>query len=215
MDIDAHRKYFHKKKPSGSITLLVFGLLFLSMGISSPDAFMWVIIGLLMSVGGICLIIKFNHKHSDSAIDDFCDSQANEYFIAKKSIVDSKGEKITDIVCSSEYCFGNYFTARLAKCGKDKVWRSSIFEMSCMFFTEKTVYYFCKRISLINEEKAENQKEFLLHDIQMVSLNEVNQTVGVSISIPGNEKIYINCKNKQEALKLCEKINSYKKELTQ
>lgn len=217
MTVSDHRKYFNRKKPSGAITLLVFGILFFLLGISIDRGFLWAIIGVAMSAGGIYLIDKFSSNQSDSAIDDFCNTQANEYCNTKKVIVDSQGNGITDAIYSSGYCFENIFSARRAIRGKDNIWRSSIFEMSCMFFTEDMVYYYSKKISLITDEKSERQKDFRLQDIQMVSLEEINQSIVVAIAIPGNEKIYVNCSNKEEGIELCDKVKSkaYKREQTE
>lgn len=136
MNVNEHRKYFNRKKPAGAITLLVFGILFFLLGISIDGGFLWAIIGAAMSAGGIYLIVKVSTNQSDSAIDNFCNTQANEYCNTKKVIVDSQGNGITDAIYSSGYCFENIFSARRAIRGKDNIWRSSIFEMSCMFFTE-------------------------------------------------------------------------------
>ena len=217
MNVSEHRKYFNRKKPSGAITLLVFGILFFLLGISIDGGFLWAIIGVAMSAGGTYLIVKFSSNQSDSAIDNFCNTQAHEYCNTKKVIVDSQGNGITDAIYSSGYCFENIFSARRAIRGKDNIWRSSIFEMSCMFFTEDMVYYYSKKISLITDEKSEKQKDFRLQDIQMVSLEEINQSIVVAIAIPGNEKIYVNCRNKEEAIELCDKVKSkaYKRDQTE
>ncbi len=217
MTTNDFRKYFNRRKPSGAITLLIFGILFFLLGISIDGGFLWAFIGVAMSAGGIYLIVKFSAKQSDSAIDSFCNTQANEYCNTKKVIVDSQGNGITEAIYSSGYCFENIFSARRAIRGKDNNWRSSIFEMSCMFFTEDMVYYYSKKISLITDEKSEKQKDFRLQDIQMVSLEEINQSIVVAIAIPGNEKIYVNCRSKEEAVEFCDKVKSkaYKREQTE
>ena len=208
MVMNEFRKYFNHKKPSGAITLIVFGVIFFLLGISVDGSFLWAFIGLGMLALGIYLIIKFGANQSDSAVDYYCANQANEYYSTKKVIVDSQDKSVIDTVCSCGYCFENIFSARRAIRGRDNVLRSSIFEMSCMFFSEEMVYYYSKKISLITDEKSEKQKDFRLQDIQMVSLEEVNQSVVVAIAIPGNEKIYINCKNKEEAIDLCNKVKN-------
>lgn len=197
--------------------LLIFGILFFLLGISVDGGFLWAMIGAVMSAGGIFLIIKFCSDQSDSAIDEFCRTQAEEYGNTKKIIVDSQGDEITDAMYSEGYCFENIFSARRAIRGKDNVWRSSIFEMSCLFFTEEMVYYYSKKISLITDETYENQKDFRLQDIRMVSLEEINQSIVVAIAIPGNEKIYVNCRNKEDAIRLCDKIKekTFKREKTE
>lgn len=214
MTMNEFRKYFNHKKPSGAITLIVFGVIFFLLGISVEGGFLWSFIGLGMLAFGIYLIIKFGANQSDRAVDNYCISQANEYYATKKIVVDSQDNSVIDTICSCGYCFENIFSARRAMRGRDNVWRSSIFEMSCMFFSDEMVYYYSKKISLITDEKSEKQKDFRLHDIQMVSLEEINQSVVVAIAIPGNEKIYINCKNKEEAIDLCNKVKNktYKRE---
>lgn len=188
--------------------MLIFGILLSLFGIFIVRELLWDSIGAAMSLVGICFIVKFNKNQSDSAVDDFCNRQADEYYAAKKAIMDSWDDKIVDVVYSSGYCFENIFSARKAIRGKDNTWRSSIFEMSCMFFSEVTVYYFNKKISLITDERAENQKDFQLQDIQTVYIEELNQLVVVAITIFGNENIYVRCRNKEEAVELCSRINS-------
>jgi len=214
MTMNEFRKYFNHKKPSGAITLIAFGVIFFLLGISVDGGFLWAFIGLGLLAFGIYLIIKFGANQSDSTVDNYCTNQANEYYATKKLIVDSQDNSVIDTICSCGYCFENIFSARRALRGRDNVWRSSIFEMSCMFFSDEMVYYYSKKISLITDEKSEKQKDFRLHDIQMVSLEEINQSVVVAIAIPGNEKIYINCKNKEEAIDLCNKVKNktYKRE---
>lgn len=206
MTTNNFRKYFNKCKPSGAICLVLFGILFFLLGISLNGGFMWAIIGAIMVGGGICMIIKFYNTHSDSSVDAFCNNQAKEYYLLKKRVVESYDEIIIDELYSGGYSFNNIFSARLARRGNDRVWRSSIIEMICLFFTAENVYYYSKRMSLITNEKSEEQKEFHYFDIQMVSLETFNQAIVVAIAIPGNEKIYINCKNKETATIVCDKM---------
>ena len=149
MKVNDFRKYFNGKKPSCAIALLVLGIIFFLLGVSIDGGYLWAIIGALLSAGGIIWIVKFRAKHSDRAIDEFCSNQADEYFSAKRAIVDSRGDKVKDAVYSYGYCFENIFSARRAIQGRDNIWRSSIFEMSCMFFEENMVCFYSKRISLI------------------------------------------------------------------
>jgi len=218
MNLNDRRKYFNHKKPSGAITLLSFGILFFLLGALIGDNLLYLaFIGATMAIVGICLLVKVGANQSDGAIDAFCNALANEYCNTKKAIIDSCGHTIKVAIYSSGYSFENFFSARRAIRGKDNVWRSSIFKMSCLFFAEDMIYYYSKKVSLITEEKAEKQKDFRHQDIQMVSLEEVNQAVVVAILIPGNEKIYLSCKNKEEAIELCNKIKcaAYKRELVE
>lgn len=202
------KRYFNRKKPSGAITLLIFGILFFLLGISIDGGFLWGVIGIAMSAVGIYVIVNNSKRQSNSAVDNFCNIQANEYYVIKKALVDSYGNKVTDSLYSGGYCFENIFSARRAFKGNDNIWRSSIYEMSCVIFTENMVFYYNKKISLLTDEKLEKQKNFRIQDIAMVSLEEINQSVVIAITIPGNEKIYVNCRNKEEALQLWDKIKS-------
>ena len=202
------RKYFNGRKAAGAVTLLIFGILLFVMGLSVDSGFVWTVIGGVMSAGGIVMIVKFNKNQSDSAVDAFCRERVEEYYNNKRSIVDSRGVRITDTICTNRYCFENIFNARKAIRGKDHIWRSSVFEMSCIFFSEEMILYFTQKVSLITDEKSEKQKEFRLLDIQMVSLEETDRSIGVVITIPGNEKIYVSCKNKEGALELRDRIRS-------
>lgn len=202
------RKYFYSKKPSGSIVLLILGILLFLLGVSIDDAFMWAVFGILLIIAGVCLIVNFNKKYSDSAVDAFCNNLAEEYYATKRTVADSKDKSIADNICSCGYCFDNLFSARKIKRGKDGTSRSSIFGMSCLFFSNETVYCYSKKVSLITDEKTEKERSFKVQDIQMVSLEELNQSVTVAVSIPGNEKIYISCKNKEQAIELCDRIKA-------
>lgn len=202
------RKYFNKKKPVGAVVLIIFGIMFFLLGISIDGAFLWIVIGLVMSGFGIYIIAKHNKYQSDVAIDAFCNNLASEYSINKNAVVESYEEPVMEKIYSCGYCFENLFSTRKAIRGRDGVWRSTIFEMSCIFLTETNVYYYCKKQSLITDEKLEKQKSFCVKDIQMVSLEELNQSIVVAVTIPGNEKLYVNCKNKEEAIALCDKIKS-------
>lgn len=198
------KKYFDRRKPLGAIMLLILGMFLFFSGIRGGDGLLWAMAGAAMTAGGTYLSVKFLTNCSDNAVDAFCDSRAQAYFTTKKAIAESQG--YGEAVYSSGFCFENIFSARKALRGKDKVWRSSVFESSCMFFTNDRCYYYSKKISLITDEKYEKQKDFRLQDIQMVSLEEMNHSVAVSIVIPGNEKLYMNCRNKEEAVELCGKL---------
>ncbi len=214
MSVSERRKYFNKKKPFGKIVMVILGILFLWLGISIDGGFLWAIIGAVLSISGSYLLVKFHQTQSDDAVDEFCNKQADEYCSTKKMIVDSQVNDITDAIYSHGYCFENIFCARRAVQGKDHIWRSSIFGMSCLIFTKEVLYYYRKKISLITDEQFEEQKEFCIKDIQMIALEEMNQSIVVAITIPGNEKIYVNCKTKEDANELCNKIRSkvYKRE---
>ncbi len=212
MNMYEHRDYFNRKKPFTGIVLVVFGIITLMLGFllggSVESAFLWAMLGSFLIASGVYFIIKIRAQESDRALDKFCSAQAEEYFSTKKIVVESREKGIVDSVFSSGYCFENLFSARRAIRGKDKVWRSSIYEMSSLFFSENKVYYYSKKISLMTDEKCERQNEFRLQDIQSVALEEVNQSVVVAIVIPGNEKIFVNCKNKEEAIELCDRIKN-------
>lgn len=208
MSMSDLRKYFNKRKPSGAICFLIFGILFFLLGISIDGGFMWANIGVAMGACGISIIVKYNKTQSDSSVDSFCHNVAKDYYAFQKSTVESYGNTIDDELYSDGYIFDNIFRARLARRGNDNIWRSSIYEMKCIFFAAENVYYYSKKVSLITDEKYEKQKKFRVCDIQMVSLEELNQFMGVAIAIPGNEKIYINCKSRESAIALCDKIKS-------
>ena len=199
-------KYFNRKKPTGATVLLIFGIIYFLCALAIEGSPVHIIIGMAMVAVGIWLIVRFNSNISDNKVDDFCKSIADEYYRSKRLIAESKEDIVTDAICETEYCFDNLFSARMAARGKDNIMRSSILGISCMFFTNESVYYYSQKISLITEEKFENQKDFYLKDIQMVSLEQINQSFAVVITIPGNEKVYINCRSKENAIEFCDKI---------
>ena len=206
MNLSECRRYFNRKKPTGAVALLIFGILVFGLNISSNGRFQWILIGAGMSACGIYLTFKFSATQREREIDNFCSIVANEYWNDKRFIVHSEGNDVTDAIYSSGYCFENIFGARQAIQGRDNIWRSSIFEMACMFFAKEKIYYYSKKISLITDEKFEKHRDFRLQDIQMVSIEENNQSLAVAVVFTGNEKIYVNCRTKEEAIRLCARI---------
>lgn len=204
-------KYFNKKKPSGAIFLIIFGTLFSLITMSIDGGFLPFIIGIGMIAFGIYLTSKFYAKQSDVTIDTFCRTQANEYYRKNKQALKFQNKKITDSLLFDGFCFDNIFNARLARQGKDGILRSSIYEMSCMFFVDDCIYFYSQKISLITNEISQKQCNFKIQDIQMVSIEENTPSFGVAVSIPGNEKIKINCKNKENALEVYDKIKDIAK----
>ncbi len=206
MNINDFRRYFNGEKPLGSIALLILGMLSILLGCAIDGLYIIAFLGIAMSALGLCMAFKFNSAVSDGKVDSFCRAQADSYRNEKRADVVSKGTEIIDEICTDDYSFENYFSARLAVRGKDKLWRSSIYKSTCLFFSESTVYYFCNRISLITCESVEKKTEFRFKDIQMVSIEEFRPSIIVVITIPGNEKIHISCKSREYAEELCSKI---------
>lgn len=206
MSLNSRRKYFNRKKPTGSIALLILGALIFIFALSSDCNFILAIFGLALSAGAVYMITAFSLAHSDDTIDNFCNSLAAEYCAAKKATVCSYGKTATETVCTSGYCFENIFSARKARLGKDKVWRSSIFEILCVFFTTDKVYCYIKKISLISNESSDSEKIFDLCDIKTVSFEKINGAAFVAIAVPGDEKINIKCSTTEYAELLCNRI---------
>lgn len=205
-------KYFNRRKPYGAVTLIVFGVLFflgglLSLSGDSAIGIPVCLFGAAMAGGGIYLVSHFNSKQSDFAIDEYCGSLANEYYADKLCTVQSREGHIADVFYSKRYNFDNLFSTRLSRRGNDGVWRTSILEMSCVFFTKESVYCYIKKVSLITDEKVEKQKEFRACDIQMVSLEEFDRSFAVVISVAG-ERISVNCKSREAASELRSRIEA-------
>lgn len=207
MTVKEFRKYFRGKKPAGAITLLIFGVLFFLVA-SIGESFLFAGIGITLAIIGIYQINQFGEMISDDAVDVFCNGRAKEYFAFKKGIAEERGAGNDDIIFSCGYCFKDLFLARQAIRGKDNVWRSSIFDMCCLYFVGETAYYSSKKLSLITEERSETLKEFALQDIQLISIEELNRSVMVVIVIPGNEKLYIDCRDRNEAVQIYNRLRN-------
>ena len=202
------KKYFFPSKPVGAISLLILGFLILLVCALTNGTDIWFLIGIIaLFSGGFLLKSFFNHQ-TGHIIDQFCNKQAEYFYDTKQAIVVSYGKTVLDTITSSGYCFENLFSARKAVQGHDGVLRSSIFEMTGIFFTEKQVYFFSKKISLITDEKMELENIFSIKDVQMISLKEINQSVVVVITIPGNERLYFNCQTRTDAINLCQKLKT-------
>ncbi len=85
MSLNSRRKYFNRKKPTGSIALLILGALIFIFALSSDCNFILAIFGLALSAGAVYMITAFSLAHSDDTIDNFCNSLAAEYCAAKKA----------------------------------------------------------------------------------------------------------------------------------
>ncbi len=215
MTTNEFNKYFMKRKPIGAVVLLIFGVLFFTLGILLPSGYLWSVIGVVLAAPGVFLLIRYLEKYSDKAVDAHCSALATEYYNVKKAVVDSKEQAVFETTTSDGYCFEKVFNPRWTIRSRDGKLRSSIYEMTCIFFTEEKAYYFSKKASLISDDVTEIQKEFRLQDVQLVSLEQINQSVVVVISIPGSENLYVNCETKEQAVSLCDKIKEkvYEKDL--
>lgn len=205
------RKYFNRKKPIGAILLIILGICFLNLGISARNGFMWVIIGLL--VGGIGVYRVYLHctYQSDKEVDLFCERLAQEYYSDNRVEIDSKKYGRIEKLEAYEYCFENAFRSRKAIKGKDGFWRSTILKIHSFYMVDEMAYYFEKKISLISEEKVERKKEFKINEIQMISIENNNQTSCLVIAIPGNEKIRFKYRDRNKAIEMSEKIKNFGK----
>lgn len=196
------RNYFNKKRPIGAFVILIISLLLFASGAGST--FIEIIAFAILLIG----VFKVYHylSHQEEAIDKYCEKMAEEYYYEKRSMVNSYKVAIEEEMHCYGYLFENMFSARMSRVGKNGVVRSSILEIACVFFSKDTLYCYNKRLSLITDEKFENQKEFCISDIQVVSMEVINQNVYVVIIIPGSEKIYLKCNDKNLAVGLCDRI---------
>lgn len=199
-------KYYNKKKPVGGFIILVLAI-FLFPTFISLDAEFGLPFIIMVVCGGYSLFRFFKYQ-TDQAVDDYCMELAKEYHREQKKAVASYKIEIEKEVLYSGYLFENMFSARKARTGKDGIVRSSILEMACAYISKDMICNYNKRCSLISEEKTQNQREFCISDIQMIAIEEVNQIVAVALTVTGNEKVYLKCNSREQAMEVCEKIKN-------
>ncbi len=202
------KQYFSKKKPGGAIAAIVFGALIFMFGLSLRNGTLWSVIGAGILLTGIVRIILYTRAHSDQEVDMACCRLTDEFYAAKKAMAAALGVSSDRVITCDGYSFENVFRARLARQGKDGRWRSSIYTMVCVFFTEDTLFCFTKRVSLITDEHEEKQSEIALSAIHTLSLEESNRSMSVVIPVLGQEPIIIRCQSNDTALALYHQLKA-------
>lgn len=124
---------------------MILGIFIFLIGISVDHEKILALIGVVIAAFGITFIVNCNAKYSDRSMDEFCNIQANIYYSVKRGTVESYGLLIEDDILVSRYSFENIFAARQSRKGKDGAVRSTILDISCIFFTSNRIYYYNKK----------------------------------------------------------------------
>lgn len=171
MDYAKNKKYFKSINLKYPIITIVFGVWLMSIS---------VMVGLLVAaIGGGIIVLNTFGKPSDSEIDLICLNELENIIqqgLKKIGLDEEEVKLIAPITISGPY-FKNISTQALYKLGGDKRWRSSNFEAIVLFFSEKQVYSYNYRFSLIENEKNESTDEYFYKDIVSVSTSSDTITV--------------------------------------
>ena len=80
------------------------------------------------------------------------------------------------------------------KCGKDEKWRSPVAELHFFAFSENTVHYYCKYISLVSDTNREKTEEYFYKDIVSVRTDTkvISRWDSSKKEVDSSKKIKIN-----------------------
>lgn len=202
MQMKEARIFFGNKKPTGGIILLGIGLICFWFCITIGGSFMGLFVGIAMIALGIYRVQHFYSLYSEKSIDGHCEKLSIEYLGAKKKLMDCSDADIIENLFFNCYSFENLFSARLSRRGKDGIWRSSICEMTSVFVTHKEIYFWRKKISLISDEKLEEEQVVQLGDIQVFTMREENNVSIITCSLLGNQCMEIKSKDKEKIVRI-------------
>lgn len=179
MDYEKNEKYFKITKISGK-TIAIAVIVAVVLLIAKP------IVGIIaFALIGVYLYMKFSGVPSDSEIDNICTKEIDT--IKQKALdkigLDEDEVKIIDPIIISGYDFDNSLTKK----GKDNHWRSSKYEAIVLFFSEKEIYSYSYKFSIIENKQNQKTEEYFYKDIVSVSTSSdsivVNDVSGNSQNI--------------------------------
>lgn len=200
MDKDIN-EYFQPKKNGGAISVLCISAFFVLVGLAAGEgAGIFAILGLVGVGIGIFMLYQNSQRMSDSAYDSYCAKKVPDIqreAMRRLSIDPDQVDMIPPVVFSG-YNFENLFNARMAKMGVDGIWRSSIYEASCTYFSEEQVYYYGRRISMLTDETFDIMKEYFYTDIVSVTTTSDAYHYYLTINL-GGESQAIPFSNRGEA----------------
>ena len=74
--------------------------------------------------------------------------------------------------------------------------------MTSVFVTHKEIYFWRKKISLISDEKLEEEQVVQLGNIQVFTMREENNVSIITCSLLGNQCMEIKSKDKEKIVRI-------------
>ena len=167
MNYKRNKKYFSQIKLKNSIIVIVAGLLLLYVLPSGSKDLGYIV----AAVGAVLICLNISGRPSDSEIDDICTKEienAKQKGIKKLGLDEDEVKLIAPISIKGHY-YRDISTHVKYKRGKDNQWRTSNYETVVFFFSEKQVYSYKYRFSLIANERNESTDEYFYKDIVSVA----------------------------------------------
>lgn len=119
----------------------------------------------------------FRKAWSDNEFDEFVKKSIPD--LKQKAIakigLDEEELKEIDPVCIQGYSFNNAYQ----KIGKDGLWRSSKYQVTWIFFSDKQVYLYQKDINFDDNQTKEHMEEYFFKDI--TNFATTSETVEVTL----------------------------------
>lgn len=166
MNFARNHKYFTSPSAVSGKTVVIgaiIGIIFL---------YVKFIFGLLVLVAlGVYIYFKVKGKIKDSDID--LEYQKGMTDVVKKGLdklgIDEEEVKLIDPIVIHGPYYKNIVSGYYTRKGEDNRWRSSNYEVTVLYFSEKQVYSYNYRFSIVNSEKNESTDEYFYKDIVSVS----------------------------------------------
>lgn len=166
MDFEKNKKYFTSASKLPMKNIIIVGIIGLIALAIKP--FIGIII---LALIGVFVYMKIQNKVSDEHID-------TEYKKGFSGIVNKGLDKlgidedevtlIEPIVIHGPY-YKNIASGYYSKKGEDNRWRSSNYEVAVLYFSEKQVYSYNYRFSVVENERNESTDEYFYKDIVSIS----------------------------------------------
>jgi len=175
MNYERNMKYFQPPDLVVPISLILIGL---SLLVILSDA--GKLIGIIIAgLGGFIAYRKKNGLPTDSEIDDICSREVESGLkrALEKLGVDEDEVKIIKPIQIEGYEHSRISSMVLNMQGKDMRWRASNYEAVILYFSEKQVYAYSYRFSLISNEKKESTDEYFYKDIVSISTSSDSITL--------------------------------------
>lgn len=175
MNYERNKKYFKSTSFKNPIIAIVVGLLLLAALPGSGKVLGFIV----AAVGGVLIYFQTAGRPSDNEIDDICAKEienAKEKGLKKLGLDEDEVKLIAPITIRGHY-HRNISTQVQYKYGKDNHWRTSNYETIVLFFSEKQVYAYKYRFSLIANERNESTDEYFYKDIVSVATSSDTITI--------------------------------------
>jgi multisubunit Na+/H+ antiporter MnhC subunit len=174
MNYERNRKYFQPTQPALAGILLIIGIIMLLVPNTGAK-----IIGIIVTLlAAYRLYFVISRRTKDKEIDDVVAQEvANARTRALSKLgVDEEQVSMVEPIIVEGFAHKGFVAPVLHTLGKDRQWRSSVYETIMLFFSEQQVYCYWYRFSIIANEKSEGTDEYFYKDIVSVATSSDNIT---------------------------------------